>query len=73
MFCYGKYDHCAAREEVHNKTCPWQSLIQYHVLTKGFGVGASKMLNSVLYDPNDPTRADFGKQTIALNRKQMLK
>ena len=64
MFCYGKYDHCAAREEVHNKTCPGQSLIQYHVLTIGLG-GPSRMLNSVL---DDITRADCGKQTIALNR-----
>ena len=58
MFCYVKYDHCAAREEVHNKTCPGQSLIQYHVPTIGFG--------------GRTTRADCGKRTIALNTKQLL-
>ena len=67
MFCYGKYDHCAATEEVHNKTCPRQSIIWCHVLT--IGLGGKQMLNSVLYDP---TRADCGKRTIALNRKQLL-
>ena len=61
MFCYVKYDHCAAREEVHNKTYPGQSCYNNRI----GGVGAGKMLNSV---SDDPTRADSCKQTIALNR-----